>query len=274
MDQDLSRVTRREWLFAAAGLCCPPLLASEDSLHADWQTLLARHVRWNDEGTATTVDYAGFRTDRALLDRYLDALSAIARERFERWPKPERDAFLINAYNAFTVRLILDAPADVRSIRDLGSLFRSPWKQRFFDLLGERRHLDEVEHELLRGAPDYRDPRIHFAVNCASIGCPALRQEAYSGELLDAQLEDQTRRFLADRARNRALPAQRRMEISPIFDWYREDFERGFAGAESLPKFLARYADVFGLDAEQARSLAAGGWRIGFTEYDWALNGG
>lgn len=112
-------------------------------------------------------------------------------------------AFLINAYNAATVALILTRYPELDSIKELGSLLRSPWKRRFVDLLGARRSLDDIEHELLREAPDFAEPRIHFAVNCASLGCPALRPEAYEAERLEAQLADQTRRFLRDRSRNR-----------------------------------------------------------------------
>lgn len=106
-------------------------------------------------------------------------------------------AILINAYNAFTVELVVTAWTKVNSSKDLGSLLRSPWRRPFFTMLGARRTLDWVEHEQLR--PRCGEPRIHAAVNCASIGCPALRPEAFVAARLDAQLDDSMRRFLAER---------------------------------------------------------------------------
>jgi hypothetical protein len=226
-------------------------------------------VHWNTEGTATTVDYAGFARDRAALKAYLAALSAVPRADFDAWPKAERTAFLVNAYNAYTVELILSAWPDLASIKDLGSLLRSPWKQRFFVLLGAQRHLDDVEHGLLRGAPDFDEPRIHFAVNCASIGCPALRPEAYTAAALEAQLDDQTRRFLRDRTRNRYDAATATLAVSPIFDWYEDDFARASGSVEA---WLARYAGELA-DLPEARGrIGRGAVSLDFTDYDWALN--
>ncbi len=243
-----------------------------DHEHAAWTSLLARHVAWNAEGTATTVDYAGFASERAALKAYLDALSAVPKSGFDAWQKPQRDAFLINAYNAFTVELVLTGYPGLESIKDLGSLLRSPWKQRFFVLLGEQRHLDEVEHTLLRGAPDFNEPRIHFAVNCASIGCPALRPEAFTATSLDAQFEDQTVRFLRDRTRNRFDPANSVLTLSKIFDWYAGDFERGFRGSNTVTAFAGLYANALGDNPEERARIGRGAVRLAFGDYDWALN--
>lgn len=243
-----------------------------DHQHAAWTALLERHVAWNAEGTTTTVDYAGFASDRGPLKTYLDVLSAVPRTEFDRWRKPQRDAFLINAYNAFTVELVLTRYPDLASIKDLGSLLRSPWKQRFFVLLGDQRHLDEVEHALLRGAPDFDEPRIHFAVNCASIGCPALRPEAFTADRLDAQLEDQTVRFLRDRSRNRFEPTSGVLTLSKIFDWYAGDFERGFRGTRSTAAFAGLYAAALGDDPDSTARVASGAIRLAYSDYDWALN--
>jgi hypothetical protein len=256
-------------LLSALCLAAAPARAF-DHQHAAWSALLERHVRWNAEGTATTVDYGGFARDRAALRAYLDALSAVARPEFDRWAKDQRTAFLLNAYNAYTVELILAAPPGIASIKDLGSLLRSPWKRRFFVLLGAERHLDDVEHGLLRGAADFAEPRIHFAVNCASIGCPALRPEAYAAARLDAQLDDQTRRFLRDRTRNRFDAASGSLRVSPIFDWYGEDFERA---AGSLEAWLAGYAAELSEVAEARARIGRGAVEIDWSDYDWALNG-
>jgi hypothetical protein len=244
-----------------------------DRDHSAWNGLVARHVAWNREGTATTVDYGGFARDRAALKAYLGDLSSVTRADFDSWPKADRDAFLINAYNAFTVELILTGYPGLKSIRDLGSLLRSPWKQRFFVLLGDERHLDDVEHGLLRGAEDFDEPRIHFAVNCASIGCPALRDEAFTGAKLEQQLEDQTRRFLSDRTRNRYEAETGTLWLSSIFDWYGGDFESGWRGTGDVPSFVARYADALGVDAATASRIAAGDVDVEFLDYDWSING-
>lgn len=243
-----------------------------DQQHAAWSALLARHVEWNAQGSASSVDYAGFGRDRTALTSYLDQLSAVTRPEFDAWSKPERRAFLINAYNAHTVELILTRYPKLDSIRDLGSWLKSPWKQEFFELFGTAQTLDGIEHGLLRGAADYDDPRIHFAVNCASLGCPALRPEAYRGADLDQQLQDQTQRFLRDHTRNRYDAQSKTLELSRIFDWYAEDFEKDFRGAGSLAAFLALYREDLGLDADSTARLAAGQIDIEFLDYDWALN--
>jgi len=192
---------------------------------------------------------------------------------FSTWSKPERLAFLINAYNAFTVELILTRYPKLDSIKDLGSLFRSPWKNEFIPLLGKMRSLDNIEHDMIRNPGDYNEPRIHFAVNCASIGCPALLNEAFTSSKLEAQLEVVTRAFLADRSRNRFNVSTGRLEVSKIFDWYGNDFERGWGGWHSLDQFFAQYADSL-TDMPQAKNkLLAGGNRMRFLKYDWALNG-
>ena len=168
------------------------------------------------------------RADRDQLADYLGQLAAVSSREFQQWSRADRLAFLINTYNAWTVELILTEYPDISSIRDLGSLFRSPWSRRFVSLFGEMVSLDHIEHELIRGPDGFQEPRIHFAVNCASVGCPALRQEAYVGDRLESQLEDATGRFLADRSRNRLDGDV--LRVSEIFDWYEEDFEQGWRG--------------------------------------------
>lgn len=238
--------------------------------HDDWDRLLKQHVVTLPGGHATAVDYQGMARDKALLTAYLARLAQVQRGEFDRWPTVAQLAFLSNAYNAGTVDLVLSGYPGITSIKDLGSLFSSPWKKRFLPLLGKERTLDEIEHELIRGSGRYRDPRVHFAVNCASIGCPALRSEAYDSVRLDAQLEEQARRFLSDRSRNRLEGGV--LRVSPLFKWYRGDFEQGWRGAESLGAFLALYADAMGLTPAQAQALREGTLPIEFLDYDWRLN--
>ncbi|TBR12592.1 MAG: DUF547 domain-containing protein [Rugosibacter sp.] len=238
--------------------------------HSMWDELLKKHVVSLRGGQVTQVDYAGFAADRRQLKQYLTLTSSVTRVDFDHWSKPEQMAFLINAYNAWTVELILTAYPDVASIKELGSLLQSPWKKRFIPLLGETRSLDDLEHGLIRGSGRYNNPHIHFAVNCASIGCPALRAEAFIAQRLDAQLEDATKAFLSDKTRNR-LEVEG-FKVSSIFKWYRDDFEKGWRGAANLPQFFALYSQSFGLDSKTAISLASGNVAIEFLDYDWRLN--
>jgi hypothetical protein len=192
----------------------------------------------------------------------------VGKGEFDAWPKPQQMAFLINAYNAFTVELILTRYPDLKSIKDLGSFLVSPWKKKFFKLLGEERHLDWIEHEQLR--PNYADPRVHAAVNCASIGCPALRHEAFTAPKLDAQLDDGMQRFMADRTRNRVQDGA--LEVSMIFKWFREDFEKGHRGFARLEDVFAAYAPQLSDDAAVQARLKAKSLPVNHLDYDWSLN--
>lgn len=236
-----------------------------------WNELLAAHVLSNDGGKSTHVDYAGMQRDQDKLQQYLGQLSAVTQPEFERFTREQQLAFLINAYNAFTIELILTEWPDIDSIRDIGGFWRSPWKREFISLLGESVSLDQIEHEWIRGSGRYQEPRIHFAVNCASIGCPALRSEAYTGERLDEQLEDQTYLFLSDQSRNR-LKNNQTLLLSEIFDWYREDFEGGNMGYQRLEDFLLNYRDALNMNAAAVQQLSLGEMDIDFLDYDWRLN--
>ncbi len=238
--------------------------------HGGWQQLLQKNVYEINSGQATEVDYSAFKQQEAELKRYLQRLTEVSQGQFDRWPKNDQLAFLINAYNAWTVELILSKYPELESIKDLGSLFRSPWKKEFIPLLGDIRSLDNIEHELIRGSDRYNDPRIHFAVNCASIGCPALAREAYTGAHLDQQLERSTVLFLQDRSRNRLKGDD--LEISSIFKWYRDDFKQGWRGADSLEAFLVGYSEALSLTQEQTKALLAEDIDIDFLSYDWQLN--
>ncbi len=262
----------RSMIFALLLSCCIATAQAATFDHGVWDGLLQRHVVTLARGQATQVDYAGMARERTRLTAYLDALAAVKPAEYQQWPKSGRLAFLINAYNAWTVDLVLTRYPELRSIKDLGGLFSTPWKKRFIPLLGETRSLDDIEHGLIRAEGVFEEPRIHFAVNCASVGCPALRNAAYVGDRIDAQLEDATRRFLADRSRNRYNPGTRRLEVSKIFDWYRQDFERGWGGYRHISQFFARYADVLADTDDVRRLLRAGQTRLTHLDYDWTLN--
>ena len=243
---------------------------AQETLHQPWQTLLAQHVKPINNGHSSQVDYAGMKMERTQLKAYLAALGSVDKDVFAQWSAPKKLAFLINAYNAWTVEFILTAYPDLASIKDLGSFFSSPWSKKFIPLLGETRSLDNIEHQLIRGDNKYGDPRIHFAVNCASIGCPALREEAYSAEKLEQQLNEQTVRFLTDTSRNRFNDSS--MELSAIFKWYGDDFTLGFRGSNSLPTFILLYHQALNLTPAQQALLKSENMDNNFLNYDWALN--
>ncbi len=246
--------------------------AAFDHSHEAFTALLKKHVVLLDGGKGSQLRYAGMARDRAALKAYTDGLSGVSAATFAGFSKPQQMAFLINAYNAFTIELILSKYPRLDSIKDLGALFSSPWKPKFIQLLGTEMSLDNIEHDTLRAKGRYDDPRIHFAVNCASIGCPMLREEAFVADRLEAQLEEQTRRFMGDRSRNRYNAANGKLEINKIFDWYGGDFKLGHKGIASLPAFAARYSDLLAdapADREKLKGLKA---EIDFLDYDWKLN--
>lgn len=255
-------------LFAAVPSHAEPF----DHEHSTWNLLVKNHVHWNINRTASQVDYTGLQKNHDFLKRYLFNLSAVSRAAFDGFSRDQQLAFLINAYNAFTVELILTDYPDLKSIKDLGSFFSSPWKKRFFLLLGESQSLDGIEHDLIRGSGRYNEPLIHFAVNCASIGCPALLDEAFTAEKLEQQLLVSTQRFLKDRSRNRFDANAGFLEVSSIFNWYADDFTKGWRGYDSLQDFFRTHADWITSDKEDAERLVEGPLRIDFLDYDWGLN--
>ncbi len=251
------------------------------SLHLDWTRLLKNKVLTINDGHSTAVNYQAFLAQHGELKAYLKQLSAISHSEFKAWDKNQQLAFLINAYNAWTVELIVsnlskNENKGLKSIKDLGSFFSSPWSKKFIPLLDEIRSLDNIEHELIRGAVDetgkstYNDPRIHFAVNCASIGCPALREEAYNSENLEQQLEQQTRRFLSDSSRNHHK--NNILYLSSIFKWYREDFDKANKNTTRLAQFILQYADALKLTSDQQNSLLNDKMTFKFLDYNWDLN--
>lgn len=264
--------TRRALFGLVAVIAVPARSEGFDHTHEAWTRLLSKHVVLRADGNASKVDYAGMASDRGALNDYLASLSSLSSPLFARLDARHQLAFLVNAYNAFTIQLILTRYPRIASIKDLGSLWQSPWNKRFFSLLGNETSLDDIENGMLRAPGRFDDPRIHFAINCASIGCPALRPEAYVAQQLDAQLDAQAAKFLADRSRNRWNPERQRLEVSMLFDWFGDDFRRGFRGISSPEALFARHADALAdasADRERIRSLRA---ELGFLPYDWSLN--
>jgi hypothetical protein len=241
-------------LCAAVILVLAPACAGTAAGQVDnrlYARLLQRHVH---DGV---VDYRGLKKEEQTLDRYLKLLENTDSGALSR---PEQFAFYINAYNAWTLKLILTGYPGVKSIKDLGSLFRSPWKKKLCRLDGRVMTLDDIEHGILR--PRFADPRVHFAIVCASKSCPPLKAEPYRGRTLDAQLDAAARAFINDPRSNRFEGGV--LYLSRVFKWFAEDFGNDPAG------FVARYAG--GQLATRLQS-APRPLKIAYLDYDWRLNG-
>jgi hypothetical protein len=265
--KSLTTVLAALWLVAATAA-----FAQFDQSHKAFDDLLKKHVTYISNGNASQVSYAGFARDRAALKTYLDSVSAVPEATYKSWSKNQQLAFLINAYNAFTIELILTKYPNLKSIRDLGGTFTKPWSIKFFSLFGRETHLDNIEHDMIRADGVFNDPRIHVAVVCASIGCPMLRNEVFTGDKLDAQLEDSMTRFFSDRSRNRYNADSKKLEVTKLLDWYKKDFIKGYKGFSSVETTLAKYADKLADDPAVRAEIRAGKVAIAYLDYDWSLN--
>jgi len=221
-----------------------------DHKHQPFSDLLGDVVSM--QGHQSRVDYPRLIETRGQLDQYLASLSSVPRTTFDGFTKDQQLAYLINTYNGYQLRQVIDH-YPLKSIKDVGSFFSSPWSKEFFILFGEAASLDYVEHQLIRKL--FKEPRIHFAVNCASISCPPLSNQAYVALRLDDQLEHAASNFLNDTEAN-YLKGET-LYVSKIFDWYEEDFPNG------VINFATRYRS--GLPAANQIKLR-------FSEYNWNLN--
>ena len=238
-------------LFLGILLCTSPALSADTVDHSLYADLLQKYVKNG------VVEYEGFKKEEAKLNQYLSALVKTDTKALSR---DEQFAFYINAYNAWTIKLILSAYPGIQSIKDLGSLFRSPWKKKIAPIDGEVLTLDNIEHDILR--PTFKDPRIHFAVNCASKGCPPLRSEPYRADALDQQLTEMTEAFINHTSYNRL--EGNTLYASSIFKWYAEDFNDDIVG------FFIQYArgDLKDRLTKRAKEI-----EVEYLDYDWSLNG-
>lgn len=266
------RLILQALLLCVISLCFQASALAFDHQHSAWTQYLKKHTVLISNGNASQLNYKTALEDRAALRAYLQSLSEVTQAQFDGFSKSDQLAFLINAYNAFTVEKVLTRYPNLKSIRDFGRVFGDPWKDPFIKLLGKDFTLNGIEHDTIRKPGVFDEPRIHFAVNCASVGCPSLREEAYTGARLDRQLEEQTVRFLSDRSRNRFNGQKGVLEISKIFDWYKKDFTSGYKGIQSREEFLGRYASALTDNNEEQNRIRQGKAGLEFLEYDWALN--
>lgn len=216
--------------------------------HKEWDGLLRSHV-----DAKGNVDYLGFKKSSLAFDAYLEALSKQPPQ--SAWSDAEVKAYWINAYNAFTVKMILNH-YPLKSIMDIKYQGKSAWDHKWIKIGKETLSLNDIEHEKLRKR--YKDARIHFVVNCASFSCPLLLNQAYFPDQLEKQMDAQTAAFLNDSARNRITPSA--AIISQLFEWYKDDFVQD---AGSVVAFINKYSKV------KMKSNT----KLAFMEYNWNLNG-
>ncbi|MEP0174381.1 MAG: DUF547 domain-containing protein [Paraglaciecola sp.] len=238
-------------------------------------TKVLQNVVVSDDKKQTRVDYAKLNANPDPLNAYLASLSAVSEQEYKTWSDMQQLSFLMNAYNGFTLKLIVDnyknfASGEAESIRDLGSILRSPWKKEFFTLLGKKRHLDGIEHGMIREWFKY--PRIHAALVCAAVSCPPLRNEAFVEDKVIAQLDDQMKLFLSDDTRNKVNLKEKQLVLSPIFKWYSNDFEKGYQGFNKIEDLIQAYQLDIANDAQEVEFLKTQKFTIDYFDYDWRLN--
>ena len=264
----ISSKSRKSWLWIRAALTValffgltPASIPAASAAAFDHSHDLLDKVLKQRVDKDAQVDYRALKRDRTDLDAWLKNAEAVSERDFNSWTEPQQLAFLINLYNAGTLRMIVDN-YPIESIKKIGSLFKGPWDQKVVRLFGETVTLGHIEHDILR--KKYNEPAIHFVIVCAAKGCPPLRAEAYTSDKLKAQLDDQGRVFLAQRDKNRVDLANRTLHLSPIFKWFDGDFEKKAGTGQSfIPGYLQ----------EGYRShLNAGKFKIRYTDYDWSLN--
>lgn len=212
--------------------------------HSKWHELVQKHV-----SNSGNVNYDGFQKDRAKLKEYLNELNNNVPN--TNWSKNAIMAYWINAYNAYTVELIL-RNYPLKSILDINE--GKAWDLEFINLGNKKYSLNNIEHDILRKR--FKEPRIHFAVNCASISCPKLYNSAFSEVDLEKQLEKLTKEFVNENSKNSISPNS--IQISKLFDWYKEDFTREGSVIEYLNKYSTTKINT---DA-----------KLNYKEYNWNLN--
>lgn len=209
--------------------------------HTVWNTVLQNYV--NPEGQ---VNYKDLKANRENLDRYLEQLQS--QNPSETWSQAQKLAFWMNAYNAYTVDLIL-RNYPLQSIKDI----KDPWKQEFIPIGGQKLSLEHIEHKILR---PMGDPRIHFGINCASISCPALHNEAFTEANVDTQLETLAKDFINDPSRNKI--SEDKVQLSQIFQWFTKDFKQN----GSLIDYIDKYAEI-SINPKAKKK---------YLDYNWNLN--
>ncbi|SFT50007.1 Protein of unknown function, DUF547 [Lishizhenia tianjinensis] len=225
---------------------CTMTIAWAQPSHAPFTQLLSKHV-----SSSGKVDYVALKKDISKLDSYLKTLEASTPT--EKWSSNTTKAYWINAYNAYTLKMMLQH-YPLKSITDIKYGEQNAWDYKWIKIAGATLSLNDIEHKKLRAK--YKDPRIHFAVNCASFSCPILLNKAYEASTLETQLDTQASLFINDSQRNKITADK--VQISEIFKWYKDDF----ASAGSIINYLNKYSKI------KIKSTA----KVEYLSYNWNIN--
>ena len=236
-----------------------------DAAYGTYQEVLQTYV--DDNGL---VDYATLQQNRQSLDNVNGAIAVVSDDLYNSWTEAEQIAFWVNAYNSITLASIINQDPLKDSIKDIPGV----WRITKHPVQGQSKTLDNIEHQTLRA--NFNEPRIHAALVCAAISCPPLRTEPFTGESLDAQLEDQVEKFLAKADGLKIDQTEGVVQISTIFKWFGEDWipsygvDEGFTGDASqraVLNFISNY-----VSAEEKAYLEEGNYQLKYIDYDWSLN--
>lgn len=243
-----------------------------DHTHAKWTAFLQKNVVTSKGGSVSKVKYGTLNVGE--LKSYTDSLLSVSQAEVNKWTREQQLAFYFNLYNALTIQWVKQH-YPISSITKIASFFErarkiTAWKKPFFTLFGKKSYLDRIEHEIVRADARFSEPRVHFAFNCASIGCPALGPKAFVATELEAQLDRSLELFLSDSDRNYYKNGT--LYISKIFYWYKEDFEKGHQGFSSVKDVFAKYAHLFSKDPKVVQAIREKKVPISILDYNWNLN--
>lgn len=250
-----------------------------DHSHSAYDSLLKKYVH------DANVDYQGFINSGEEFNTYLKQLGSVNEKVFDNWSKEEKLTFWINAYNAFTIKAIIDH-YPIKKKLSLASLIYPEssirqidgvWDKLKFQAAGKAVTLNEIEHEILRKKFD--EPRIHVAIVCASFSCPDLRGEAYKADRINEQLENQAAEFINNPKKGVEIkPEEGKVKVSKIFNWFGADFigkygsTESFAGRDKQEKAVLNFVMTYLQSEEQREFLKSSKFGVSYLDYDWSLN--
>ncbi|MHC4584184.1 MAG: DUF547 domain-containing protein [Planctomycetota bacterium] len=268
-------------LFMASSAFSSQALAAEPEKHGFDYSDFAEALKINVDDVGM-VNYRKLKAEPQKLRAFITELGNLDRKDFDKWDDNEKIAFWLNAYNALTLKAIIDNYPikssffksriyPKNSIRQIAGV----WDKIKFKVMGQNLTLEHIEHKILRVKFD--EPGIHMAMVCAAFGCPPLRNEPYTGDKLQEQLDDQTHRFLANPEKFKIARADSRIYLSPIFKWFAVDFIKKHGPPKNIGRhnkeqsavlnFIASY-----LDRAQRDYVLSGKFKIKYLKYDWSLN--
>lgn len=264
------------WAAALIFLCGD--VFSEDAIKGfDYETyasVLSSFV--DDDGM---VAYNELKAGRDKLDTFVNSLGGLDSKDYQKWGDGDKIAFWINAYNACTLRVIVDNyPIKAKGLKGMfypkNSIRQIPgvWDKLKFEIMGRKMTLEHIEHKILR--KEFDEPRIHMALVCAAKGCPALRNEPYVGKRLKAQLDEQGRKFLLSKSKFRFDKDGRVLYLSPIFKWFGKDFVKSYGGEKAFKGYNEKDSSVLNFISKYRMEVKDEGkrWKIVYLDYDWSLN--